>query len=225
MPPDPPRLPRAKPSRGRCATTNFVQVTAPKCFIKTRPMKHCFRRAWWSFLRRIYTSLGSELVNDGTTGSGEENCASPHVSKSLDNFQVSWAWTLRQVSRNQRGDQRLCDLKKKKKKKKKSQLSSDNSCFFTHNGITTPKTTREGQESTTKTRLHLAWPPKFKNQALFTPRAQNRFLFSDYLYFYAVASRNLAAGAWPRGSHPAHGTRTYDFLAYFCLFVVCFIFI
>ena len=42
--------------------------------------------------------------------------------------------------------------------------------------ITTPKTTREGQESTAKTSLHLAWPPKFKNQVLFTPRAQNRFL-------------------------------------------------
>ena len=50
------------------------------------------------------------------------------------------------------------------------------SCFFTHNGIATPKTTREGQESTTKTSLHLAWPPKFKSQVLFTPRAQNRFL-------------------------------------------------
>ena len=50
------------------------------------------------------------------------------------------------------------------------------SCFFSHNGITNPKTTREGQESTTKTSLHLAWPPKFKNQVLFTPRAQSRFL-------------------------------------------------
>ena len=73
--------------------------------------------------------------------------------------------------------------------KKKSQLSSEKSCFLAHNGITTLKTTREGQESTTKTRLHLAWPPKFKNQALFTPRAQNRFLFLDY--FYVVAGRNL----------------------------------
>ena len=81
-------------------------------------------------------------------------------------------------------------------KKKTTQLSSENSCFFTHNGITTPKTTREGQESTTKTGLHLAWPPKFKNQALFTPRPQNRFLFLDY--FFAVAGRNLEAclAAW-----------------------------
>ena len=61
-------------------------------------------------------------------------------------------------------------------KKKKGSSRRIYSCFFTHNGITTPKTTREGQESTTKISLHLAWPPKFKNQVLFTPRAQNRFL-------------------------------------------------
>ena len=61
-------------------------------------------------------------------------------------------------------------------KKKKGSSRRIYSCFFTHNGITTPKTTREGQESTTKTSLHLAWPPKFKNQVLFTPRAQSRFL-------------------------------------------------
>ena len=61
-------------------------------------------------------------------------------------------------------------------KKKKGSSRRIYSCFFTHNGITTPNTTREGQESTTKTSLHLAWPPKFKNQVLFTPRAQNRFL-------------------------------------------------
>ena len=53
------------------------------------------------------------------------------------------------------GDQRLCNLKKKKKKKKGSSRRIY-SCFFTHNGITTPKTTREGQESTTKISLHLA---------------------------------------------------------------------
>ena len=60
---------------------------------------------------------------------------------------------LRQVSRNQKGDQRLCNLKEKKKKGSSRRIYS---CFFTHNGITTPKTTREGQESTTKTSLHLA---------------------------------------------------------------------
>ena len=61
-------------------------------------------------------------------------------------------------------------------KKKKGSSRRIFSCFFTRNRITTPKTTREGQESTAKTSLHLAWPPKFKNQVLFTPRAQNRFL-------------------------------------------------
>ena len=29
------------------------------------------------------------FFNDGTTGIGEENCASLHVSKNRDNFQVS----------------------------------------------------------------------------------------------------------------------------------------
>ena len=62
------------------------------------------------------------------------------------------------------------------KKKKKGSSRRIYSCFFTHNGITTPKTLREGQESTTKTSLHSAWPPKFKNQVLFTPRAQSRLL-------------------------------------------------
>ena len=47
-----------------------------------------------------------------------------------------------------------CAISKKKKKKGSSRRIY--SCFFTHNGITTPKTTREGQESTTKTSLHLA---------------------------------------------------------------------
>ena len=61
-------------------------------------------------------------------------------------------------------------------KKKKGSSRRIYSCFFTHDGITTPKTTRESQESTTKTSLHLAWPPKFMNEVLFTPRAQSRFL-------------------------------------------------
>ena len=66
-----------------------------------------------------------------------------------------------------------CAISKKKKKGSSRRIYS---CFFTHNGITTPKTTREGQESTTKPSLYFAWPPKFKNEVLFTPRAQNRFL-------------------------------------------------
>ena len=33
------------------------------------------------------------LFYDGTTGIGEENCASLHVWKNRDNFQVSWTWT------------------------------------------------------------------------------------------------------------------------------------
>ena len=89
---------------------------------------------------------------------------------------------------------------KKKKKKKTSSRRIIHVSPFIHNEITTPKTKREGQESTTKTSLHSAWPPKFKNQALFTPRAQNRFLFLDY--FYAVAGRNLEAclAAWKSSS-------------------------
>ena len=127
-------------------------------------------RSWYG--QSFFLSF-SFFFNVGTTGIGEENCASLQVSKNCDNFQVSWTGThLRQVSRNQKGDQRLCDLKKRKKGSSRRIYS----CFFTHNGITTPKTTREGQESTTKTSLHLAWPPKFKNQVLFTPRAQSRFL-------------------------------------------------
>ena len=93
--------------------------------------------------------------------------------KNRDNFQVSWTWThfvkfpaIKKVISD-------CAISKKKEKGSSRRIYS---CFFTDNGITTPKTTREGQESTTKTSLHLAWPPKFKNQVLFTPRAQSRFL-------------------------------------------------
>ena len=46
-----------------------------------------------------------------------------------------------------------CAISKKKKIGSSRRIYS---CFFTHNGITTPKTTREGQESTTNTSLHLA---------------------------------------------------------------------
>ena len=112
------------------------------------------------------------FFNDGTTGNGEKNCPSLHVSKNRDNFQVSWTWA---------HSVKFPAIKRwsatvQSRKKKKSSSRRIYSCFFTHNGITTPKTTREGQESTTKTSLHLAWPPKFKNQVLSTPRAQNRFL-------------------------------------------------
>ena len=122
----------------------------------------------------FFLSFSFSFFNDGTTGIGEENCASLHVSKNRDNFQVSWTGThsvkfpaIKKV---------ISDCAISKKKKKKGSSRRIYSCFFTHNGITTPKTTREGQESTTKTSLHLAWPPKFKNQVLFTPRAQSRFL-------------------------------------------------
>ena len=111
------------------------------------------------------------FFNDGTTGIGEENCASLHVSKNRDKFHVSWTWThsvkfpaIKKVISH-------CAISTKKGSSRRIY-----SCFFTHNGIATPKTTREGQESTTKISLHLAWPPKFKNQVLFTPKAQNRFL-------------------------------------------------
>ena len=128
-------------------------------------LRSCYGRSSFLFF--------SFFLNDGTTGIGEENCASLHVSKNRDNFQVSWTWThsvkFPAIKKVMAAD---CAISKKRKR----QLSSDYSYFFTHNGITTPKTTREGQESTTKTSLHLAWPPKFKNQVLFTPRAQSRFL-------------------------------------------------
>ena len=113
------------------------------------------------------------FFNDGTTGIGEENCASLHVSKNRANFQVSWTWT---HSVKLPAIKRWSATVQSQKMKKKGSSRRIYSCFFTHNGVTTPKTTREGQESTTKTSLHLAWPPKFKNQVLFTPRAQNRFL-------------------------------------------------
>ena len=113
------------------------------------------------------------FFNDGTTGIGEQNCASLHVSKNRDNFQVSWTWTHSVKFPAIKKAISDCAISKKKKKGNSRRIYS---CFFTHNGITTSKTTREGQESTTKTSLHLAWPPKFKNQVLFTPRAQSRFL-------------------------------------------------
>ena len=88
---------------------------------------------------------------DGTTCIGEEKCASLYVSKNCDNFLSQFNLnTLCQVSRNQKADQRLYDLKKKK-----NVLSSDNSWLFFHNWIIAPKPTRKGQESTNKTRLHL----------------------------------------------------------------------
>ena len=130
----------------------------------------------------------SFFFSNGTTGIGEENCASLHVSKNRDNFQVSWTWThsvkfppIKQV---------ISDCAISKKKKKKGSSRRIYSCFFTHNGIPTPKT-REGQESTTKTSLHSAWPLKFKNQVLFTPRSQSRFLDLGLETYYRAKSRSL----------------------------------
>ena len=39
--------------------------------------------------RVFFSFLFFFFFNDGTTGIGEENCASLHVSKNRDNFQVS----------------------------------------------------------------------------------------------------------------------------------------
>ena len=134
----------------------------------------------WTVVFLFFSFLFFFFFNDGTTGIGEENCASLHVSKNRDNFQVSWTWphsvkfpAIKKVISD-------CAISKKEKKGSSRRIYS---CFFTHNGITTPKTTREGQESATKTSLHLAWPPKFKNQVLFTPRprAQSRFLDLGWL--------------------------------------------
>ena len=129
-------------------------------------LRSCYGQSFLLFFSFLF------FFTDGTTGVGEENCASLHVSKNRDNFQVSWTWThsvkfpaIKKVISD-------CAISKKKK----GSSRRIHSCFFTHNGITTPKTTREGQESTTKISLHLAWPPKFKNQVLFTPRAQNSLL-------------------------------------------------
>ena len=96
------------------------------------------------------------FLNDGTAGIGKENCASLHVSKNRDKFLVSCSVKFPAIKKVIMISDCAISKKKKKKKKKASSDTSDNSCFFTHNGITTPKTTREGQESTTKTRLHFA---------------------------------------------------------------------
>ena len=105
------------------------------------------------------------------------NCASLHVSKNRDNFKsVELEHTPSSFPQSKRWSATV-----QSQKKKKGSSRRNYSCFFTHNGITTPKTTREGQESTTKTSLHSAWPPKFQNQVLFTPRAQNRFLYLGLL--------------------------------------------
>ena len=58
-------------------------------------------------------------------------------------------------------------MRSQKKKKRPLSISSDNSCFFTHNGIAAPKTTREGQESTTKTWLHLAMTSNVQEASAF----------------------------------------------------------
>ena len=123
--------------------------------------------------RSFFLSFSFSFFNDGTTGIGEENCASLHVSKNRDIIfkSVELDHTPSSFPQSKRWSATVQSQKKKKGSSRRIY-----SCFFTHNGITTPKTTREGQESTTKTSLHSAWPPKFKNQVLFTPRAQSRFL-------------------------------------------------
>ena len=128
-------------------------------------LRSCYGQSFFLFFSIFF-------FNDGTTGIGEENCASLHVSKNRDNFQVSWTWThsvkfptIKKVISD-------CAISKKEKR----QLSSDLFMFLHSQRDHHSKTIRDGQESTTKTSLHLAWPPKFKNQVLFTPRAQNRFL-------------------------------------------------
>ena len=157
------------------------------------------------------------FFNDGTTGIGEENCASLHVSKNRDNFQVSWTWThsvkfpaVKKVISD-------CAISKKKKKRKKAALVG----FIHVSSLTTGSPLQKQQEKVksqqlkqvcisnilvsphqqtvlqsnsllvwwdnnisneypertySESSLHLAWPPKFKNQVLFTPRAQSRFL-------------------------------------------------
>ena len=57
-------------------------------------------------------------------------------------------------------------VQSQKKKLRKGSSRRIYSCFFTHNGITTPKTTR-GQESTTKTSLHFSLTSKVQEPSAF----------------------------------------------------------
>ena len=173
------------------------ELTTKKVEIQSKPIPECpaERRRYlsWSIFVLAMDSFFSVFLfffffNDGTTGNGEENCLSLHVSKNRDNFQVSWTWThsvkfpaIKKVISD-------CAISKKRKKGSSRWVYS---CFFTHNGITTPNTTREGQESTTKTSLHFAWPRRSRTKCFSLRELKTGSSILDY--FYAVAGRNLEA--------------------------------
>ena len=103
-----------------------------------------------------------------------------------------------------------CAISKKEKKGSSRRIYS---CFFTHNGITTPKTTREGQESTTKTSFAFSLTSKVQEPSAFHNESSKQVPRSW------ITSTRLQAEisklAWPRRSHPARSTRVYNVLAYF----------
>ena len=151
------------------------------------------------------------FFKDGTKGIGEKNCASLHVSKNRDNFQVSGIWTHSAKCPAIKEAISASDCAISKKRKASSGRLIHVSSLTTGSSL---QIQQEKVKSQQQTRLPLAWPPKFKNQVFFTPRAQNRFIFLNY--FYAVAGRNLEAClAARKSSNRSRRTRVYNVLAYF----------
>ena len=155
------------------------------------------------------------FFNDGTTGIGEENCASLHVSKNRDNFQVSWTWThsikfpaIKKVISG-------CAISKKKRKKA-ALVGLTDLFMFLHSQ-------RDHHSKNNKRRSRVNNWNKFAFSL--TSEVQEPSAFhsesSKQVPRSWITSTRLQAEisklAWPRTcrSHPARSTRVYNVLAYF----------
>ena len=149
------------------------------------------------------------FFHNGTTGIGDENCASLHVSKNRDNFQVSWTWThsvkfpaIKKVISD-------CAIKKKKKR----QLSSD-LLMFLHSQ-------RNHNSENNKSRSRVNNRNKFAfslTSKVQEPSASHSESSKQVPRSWITSTRlkaDISKVAWPRGSHPACSTCVYNVLAYF----------
>ena len=127
------------------------------------------------------------FFNDGTTGIGEEKCASLHVSKNGDNFQVSWTcWThsvkfpaIKKV---------ISDCAISKKRKKAALVG-----FIHVSSLTTGSPLQKQQEKVKSQQLkQVCIQPDLQSSRTKCFSLRELKTGSSILdYFYAVAGRNL----------------------------------
>ena len=149
------------------------------------------------------------FFHPGTTGIGDENCASLHVSKNRDTFQVSWTWTHSvKFPAIKKGDQRLCNPKKKEKQAAVVVLFMFLHSQRNHNSKNNKRRSRVNNRNKFAFSLTSNLQEPSASHSESSKQGPRSWITSLRL------QAETAKLAWPRWSHPARSTRVYNNLAY-----------